>query len=94
MTGLPIQPRLSPLVAHRLIQENVLAKARIIETGREDYEAVLKRVTRLGLAGGCIYDALIVQAALKANANTLSTFNGAHFERVWPEAGDRLEILP
>jgi hypothetical protein len=37
-----------------------------------------------------IYDALAIQAAIKAKADPLITLNGADFRRAWPEAGERI----
>ena len=93
LTRLPVRPRISGGVARRIIRENISAVARVISLGGRDYDAVLDRMADLGLSGGAIYDALIVQAARKAKAEKLFTFNGSHFLRVWPEAGDRLGIL-
>jgi predicted nucleic acid-binding protein len=43
---------------------------------------VLQRLEKLNLVGGAIYDALIAQAALKAKAERLLTFNPSHFLRL------------
>jgi predicted nucleic acid-binding protein len=42
----------------------------------------LRRLEKLGLAGGAVYDALIARAALKAKAERLLTLNPAHFRRL------------
>jgi len=38
--------------------------------------------TRLKITGGGIYDAIIAQAALKANVDVLLTMNSKHFTRL------------
>lgn len=93
LTRLPVSPRISGGVARRIIRENIGAKARVVSLGARDYDAVLDRMADLGLTGGTIYDALILQAALKAKADKLFTFNGAHFRRAWPGSEDRLVVL-
>ncbi len=42
----------------------------------------IARVSKLNLVSGAIFDALIAQAALKANADQLLTFNAKHFSRL------------
>jgi predicted nucleic acid-binding protein len=93
LTRLPVRPRISGGMARRIIRENIGAEARVVSLGARDHDAVLDRMADLGLTGGTVYDALIVQAALKAKVDRLFTFNGAHFRRVWPGAGDRLAVL-
>jgi len=93
LTTLPLSPRISPGQAAELIRRNVLAKTRVISLGANDYEAVIDRMTRLGLSGGAIYDALHVHAAEKAQVNRLYTFNGRDFRRMPPSAPTELVVL-
>jgi predicted nucleic acid-binding protein len=93
LTRLPVRPPIAPGVARRLVRENLLGGAKVIEMDREDYAAVLDRMADNALTGGAIYDALVVQAALKADVDRVHTWNGADFRRVWPEAGSRLDVL-
>lgn len=51
-----------------MIINQVGARLTIIELVKEDYEAAIKRCARLNIANGVIYDALHLQAALKAGA--------------------------
>jgi len=90
LTRLPTRPRISGGVARKLIRENLTARGRVVALTARDYDAALGRMADLGLTGGAVYDALIVQAALKAKVDRLVTFNGANFRRAWPEAGERL----
>lgn len=85
LTRLPASPRISPKLARRLIQENVLPAAEVVALSAEDYQEVVRRCADLGLAGGAIYDALIARAADSAGADELVTFNVEDFRRVWPE---------
>jgi len=93
LTRLPVRPRISGGAARRIIRENIVARSRVVSLAARDHDAVLDRMADLGLTGGTVYDALIVQAALKAKVDKLFTFNAAHFRRVWPRAGDRLAVL-
>ena len=55
--------------------EDTLQHFEIIELSAIDYKAVITRVSSLNLVSGAIFDALIAQAALKASADQLLTFN-------------------
>ena len=47
-----------------------------------DYQAAIAQMATLNLPGGAIFDALIAQAALKAEVDTLLTLNPNHFTRL------------
>ena len=93
LTRLPVRPRITGGVARRMIRDNLSSMARIVTLSARDHESVLDRMADLGLTGGSVCDALIVQAARKARADRLLTLNGAHIARVWPDAGERLVVL-
>jgi predicted nucleic acid-binding protein len=84
----PARPRLSPELAARLVRENVTARARAVALAGSDYEAVVREMADLSLAGGVVYDALIARAARKAGADRLLALNPGDFQRVWPEGTD------
>lgn len=92
LTRLPSSPRISGAMAGRLIREN-LKTSRTVTLNARDHDSILARAADLGLAGGAIYDAIVVQAAIKSAADQLLTLNGSDFRRVWPEAGERLQVL-
>lgn len=85
LTTLPVHPRIGPQTARRLIREDIETSARIISLSSSDYIATIQQMADLGMAGGCIYDALIARAARKSNIDRLLTFNANDFIRVWPE---------
>ena len=85
LTKLPISPKISPNMAQRLIRDNLLSCTRVIALTSKDYNSVIDSLTGLGVSGGVIYDALIVQAAKKAKADLLLTLNIKDFKRVCPE---------
>ena len=92
LTRLPVSPRISPRLARRMIREN-LRGARVIALSATDYRKVIDHMADLDLSGGSIYDALIVHAARKVEADRLFTLNGRDFRRLWPDAGSRLVVL-
>lgn len=83
LTRMPTSPRIGPDLARRLIRENFETGAvRLVALEVSDYAAVLDRMTASGIIGGVIYDALIVQAAIKAKAEEIVTLNEADFGRL------------
>ena len=93
LSTLPIKPRISPLIARKLIRENIVTTAKIISLTPREYISVIKQISELGLSGGITYDALIARVAQKAKAERLLTLNADHFARVWPD-GDKLIAVP
>lgn len=93
LTTLPVYPRISPQTAWRLIREDIETSARIISISSSEYIATIKQMADLGVAGGCIYDALIARAARKSNVDRLLTFNVNDFTRVWPK-GEGIIFAP
>ncbi len=93
LSTLPIKPRISPLVAHKLIHENIEVSAKIVSLTSVEYSTTIKRLSELGLVGGIVYDALIAKVAEKSKAERLLTLNIKHFKRVWPE-GDSIIATP
>jgi len=92
LSTLPVSPRIAPGLAWRLIHESVEPVATVISLSSSDYLATIKRVSDLGIVGGAVYDALIVRAARKSEADQLLTFNVDDFERIWPEGKTRITM--
>jgi predicted nucleic acid-binding protein len=93
LSSYPTRPRLTPGVATRLVHENVATVAHVVPSTAADYASVVRTVAELGLSGGVVYDALVAQAARKANAERLLTLNVRDFLRVWPE-GAGIVVAP
>ncbi|MBD1844796.1 PIN domain-containing protein [Cyanobacteria bacterium FACHB-63] len=91
LTRLPPPYRISPATANYLLIEN-LAQFTKISLTAEDYQAVIQKVVQLNISGGGIYDALIAQAALKANVDSLLTFNARHFIGLGTEIARLVQI--
>ena len=93
LSTLPIKPRISPIIAWKLINENIEAAGKIVSLTPAEYISVIKQLSRLGMAGGITYDALIARVAKKTKVERLLTLNTNHFKRVWPE-GEKVIIAP
>jgi predicted nucleic acid-binding protein len=85
LTSLPLKPRISPLVAQRLIDNNLQAVATIVPLTTADYWNTIQSMTEMGLSGGTVYDALIATVARRLPVDRLLTLNADDFRRVWPE---------
>lgn len=81
ITRLPIQPRIAPSQAQSIITD-ISQYLEIVPLLPDDYLAAIARIVALNLPGGGIFDALIAQAALKAEAEFLLTLNPNHFTRL------------
>jgi predicted nucleic acid-binding protein len=84
LTRLPLRPRIGAVTARRLIQQNVLACFEVVSLSQSDYAAVIDRLADLGVVGGAVYDAVIMQAAARANPDQVITLNPSDFRRVCP----------
>ena len=93
LTTLPVKPRISPLVAQKIIDNNLQAIARIVPLTITDYRNTIQRMTDMGLSGGTVYDALIATVARRLSVDKLLTLNTDDFRRVWPE-GEQVITTP
>ena len=93
LSTLPIKPRITPLIARKLINENIEPNSKIISLTPGEYKSVIKLISELGLAVGIIYDALIAMVAQKSKVERLLTLNIYHFNRAWP-GGEKIISLP
>jgi len=84
LTRFPRGNKIHPKVAADTIiklGENVTT----IDLTKKDYEKAILRCGRLGLTSGIIYNALHLQAAIKAKVDVLFTSNLKDFERLWDD---------
>jgi predicted nucleic acid-binding protein len=93
LTTLPVKPRISPLLAQRLIDANLRTIAKIVPLTVADYSRTIQTMTELGLSGGTVYDALIATVARRLCVDKLLTLNTDDFRRVWPE-GEQVITTP
>ena len=84
LSAYPTRPRISPGMAARLVRENISAVTRVVTLSAADYLAAIGNLAEQSLSGGVMYDALIVRAAQKVDADRLLTLNPRDFLRVWP----------
>lgn len=90
LTRLPVQPRISPSLAVQLIRTNILGICGIVALSEDDYVALLDHLAGLGIAGGVVYDAILLHAALKAEVDQIVTLNESDFRRVYPALAGKI----
>jgi predicted nucleic acid-binding protein len=91
LTRLPVRPTIAPAIAQRLIDENLRLFVAIPLTAH-DYQQAIACMVGLNLPGGGIFDALIAQAALKAEVDVLLTLNPSHFTRLGKDLAQRVQV--
>lgn len=90
LTCLPPRFAVSPAAAVTLIETNIVGTAKLRSLTPAQYARVIKRVAADRLAGGIVYDALIAEVAKLEKVDYLITLNPVHFQRVWPDATNRV----
>lgn len=78
---LPIQPRTPPQEAQNIIVD-ILEYLEAIPLLPNDYKIAIAQMANLNIPGGGIFDALIAQAAIKAEVDVILTLNPNHFTRL------------
>jgi predicted nucleic acid-binding protein len=82
LTSAPFKPKITPTIAKQLIENNIKNFAKTIYLTDENYFAILERMSNLNLSGGIVYDAIIVECALKTKADEILTINPKDFLRL------------
>lgn len=85
LTRLPVQPRIHPAEAARILTANILPHFEIVPIAKQDYLEALSTVAGAGWSGAKIYDALLLRCAAKSAAERIYTFNLADFRQLAPE---------
>jgi predicted nucleic acid-binding protein len=88
LSSLPVKPRISPLVALKLLRENIVSICKIVSLTPVEYLNTINWIAERSLVGGITYDALIAKVAQKSRVEKLVTMNVDDFMRVWPEGED------
>lgn len=84
LTSLPLKPMIAADQA-MLFLEDVRLRLSLIPLDEADYFLALERSAGNGISGGRIYDALLLQCALKAKAEVIYTWNLKHFQQLAPD---------
>ena len=84
LTRLPVQPRIHPSEAARIITDNILPHFEVMPLGRKDYLDALNAMVAGGWIGAKIYDALLLRCADRSDAERIYTFNLGDFRQLAP----------
>ena len=94
LTRLPVQPRIHPLEAVRIVTDNILAHFEVVPIGKEDYMEALNTVGSGGWSGAKIYDALLLRCAVRCRVERIYTFNLGNFKQLAPPALQAIICAP
>jgi predicted nucleic acid-binding protein len=86
LTRLPLQPRIHPLEARRILADNIIPHFQIISISKKEYLDAIDAVANGGWIGGKIYDALLLNCAAKRSLDRIYTFNLADFKQLAPQS--------
>ena len=84
-TTIPLDPRIQPIEAERLIEHNIVPHFQLLDADAADYRRVVQACVALSAIGGRFYDALLLECARKAGPDRLYTFNTRHFQTLAPD---------
>jgi hypothetical protein len=87
---LPVQPRIHPAEASRIIADNIIPHFTTIAVARKDYLEALRLVSDGMWAGAKIYDALLIGCARRCGAERIYTFNLADFHKLAPALATKI----
>ena len=91
LTRLPVQPRIHPVEAARIVTENILPHFEVVSLSKEDYLEALNTMASGGWIGAKIYDALLLRCVARCAVERIYTFNLGDFRQLAP-AGLRDKI--
>lgn len=91
ITRLPMQPRITPQQAQSIIVD-ISQYLEGIPLLSDDYQAAITQMATLNFPGCGIFDALIAQAALKAEVAVLLTLNPNRFTRLGNAIADLVQV--
>jgi len=81
--------QLRPETALRLV-EQIAGRMMVVALDPEEYLAAVRDAASLRIAGGTIYDALLLMCARKVDAERIYTWNVRHFKLVAPDLAGRI----
>jgi predicted nucleic acid-binding protein len=89
LTRMPGRHRISGAQALLFI-DNICERLSLVTLDGKGYVKALQNAVQLSIVGGGIYDALLAQCAIKAQAETIYSWNVRHYARCGAEVTERL----
>lgn len=84
LTRLPVEPRIHPVEAARIVTDNLLPHFEVVLLVKSDYLEAMDVVKDGGWSGAKIYDALLLRCAVESKVDRVYTFNLADFQCLAP----------
>ena len=89
LTRLPVR-RPTPPEQVMLVVADLEARFNLVSLELQDYAEVIRDAAERGIAGGRIYDALLLRCARKVETTALYTWNVKDFRAIAPDFADRI----
>lgn len=89
LTRLPVRPMILPEQA-MLFVSDIRDRLALTSLDEAAYIDALASAARRGIVGGQIYDALLLQCAVRSGADRIYTWNVRHFQRIAPDLAARI----
>lgn len=93
LTSAPFKPKITPKIAIQLIEINIKNIAKIIYLKDKDYFRLIEKMSKNNFSGGIVYDALIVECALNAEADEIVSLNTKDFLKLITDAPLKVSIV-
>jgi predicted nucleic acid-binding protein len=74
----------------RLLVEQMVARMTVVPLTAEEYAVTIRWAAESSLAGGIVFDALLLACARKVRAERIYTWNVRHFRMVAPDLAERI----
>jgi predicted nucleic acid-binding protein len=89
LTRLPAPHRISSTVAAQILELSFMEYV-TVALEPDAYRSLIVHAPGRAIAGGALYDAVILECALHAGADAVLTLNGRHFNRL---AGEAVKVI-
>lgn len=93
LTSAPFRPKITSVIAKKLIENNINAIAKIIYLSDEDYFKIIEKMCASDFKGGIVYDAIIVECALNLKVDEILTLNPIDFLRLTNDTSIRITTV-
>ncbi len=93
LTSAPFKPKITPIIAKQLIENNIKNIARTIYLTDEDYFKIIEKMSNLNFSSGIVYDAIVVECAMNAKVDEILTLNSKDFIRLTEKISIKIAAL-
>jgi predicted nucleic acid-binding protein len=87
LTVLPVNPHITPATAWTLVEKSILPCFEIVSLEPGDVRRALEHAAAAGAAGGAVWDALLLEAAVRGRADIVLSWNVRELSRLASPGG-------